>query len=407
MRLNKNLAILLSGQLVSQLGDKFYLLALSFWVLEATQSASMMGIVLFCSLFPEVVSGVLAGAIVDRYSRKWIIVATDLIRGGIVLGLSLLFYFDQVALVWIIIAQVLLSISTAFFNPCIPAVIPQIVKQENLAKANSQTQLIRGISTVLGPVLGGISVAAFGYLFVFVFNGLSFIISGVCELFLTIPEEKQHSKASGLVDDVKEGIHYIIKEKSLLTLLGFIAMIHFFVGSFQTITPILAKVMTGVAVQNLGFIQTAFGLGMVFLSLVFGVKNLMHKRERFTLLVSVFFIGVVNVAISLLVFNGTESIFLYLVPFFVYGGSVILAVTAFRTLVQQVTPNKMAGRVFGVAFSVGDASIPMAMLIYGFLLDYFAVSYLLTISGMSLMLLSVIFARKVQPISSMSSEVPA
>ncbi|MCG8337940.1 MAG: MFS transporter [Proteobacteria bacterium] len=407
MRLNKNLAILLSGQLVSQLGDKFYLLALSFWVLEATQSASMMGIVLFCSLFPEVVSGVLAGAIVDRYSRKWIIVATDLIRGGIVLGLSLLFYFDQVALVWIIIAQVLLSISTAFFNPCIPAVIPQIVKQENLAKANSQTQLIRGISTVLGPVLGGISVAAFGYLFVFVFNGLSFIISGVCELFLTIPEEKQHSKASGLVDDVKEGIHYIIKEKSLLTLLGFIAMIHFFVGSFQTITPVLAKVMTGVAVQNLGFIQTAFGLGMVFLSLVFGVKNLMHKRERFTLFVSVFFIGVVNVAISLLVFNGTESVFLYLVPFFVYGGSVILAVTAFRTLVQQVTPNKMAGRVFGVAFSVGDASIPMAMLIYGFLLDYFAVSYLLTISGMSLMLLSVIFARKVQPISSMSSEVPA
>lgn len=404
MKLNKNLAILLSGQLVSQLGDKFYLLALSFWVLEATQSASMMGIVLFCSFFPEVVSGLLAGAIADRYSRKWIIVATDLIRGFIVLGLSLLFYFDQVALVWIIIAQVLLSISTAFFNPCIPAVIPQIVKQENLAKANSQTQLIRGISTVLGPVLGGVSVAAFGYLFVFVFNGVSFIVSGICELFLNIPDEKQHSRASGFMDDVKEGFRYIIKDKSLVTLLGFIAMIHFFVGAFQTITPVLAKVMTGVAVQNLGFIQTAFGLGMIFLSLVFGIKNLMNQRESFTLFISVFFIGVVNMVISLMVLNGTESIFPYLVPFFIYGGSVILSVTAFRTLVQQATPNRMAGRVFGVASSVGDASIPLAMLIYGFLLDYFAVGYLLIISGLSLMLLALIFAKKVQPVS---SRVPA
>ncbi len=400
MKLNKNLAILLSGQLVSQLGDKFYLLALSFWVLEATNSASMMGIVLFCSLFPGVASGLLAGAIVDRYSRKWIIVAADLTRGFIVLGLSLLFFFDQVALAWIIIAQVLLSISTAFFNPCIPAVIPQIVRQEDLAKANSQTQLIRGISTVLGPVLGGISVAAFGYLFVFVFNGLSFVISGICELFLRIPEEKPHSKAPGLMNDVKEGIRYIIEEKSLLSLLGSIAVIHFFVGAFQTITPVLAKVMTGVAVQNLGFIQTAFGLGMVFLSLVFGVKNLMNQRESVTLFISVFFIGMVNVVISFLDLNGTKSIFPYLVPFFFYGGFVILAVTAFRTLVQQATPNRMAGRVFGVASSVGDGSIPLAMLIYGFLLDYFSVGYLLIISGLSLMLSALIFAKKVHPVSS-------
>ena len=393
MRLNKNLTILLSGQLVSQIGDKFYLLALSYWVLESTKSAALMGVVLFFTLLPETVLGLAAGAVVDKYNRKWIIVITDFLRGLIVLFLALLFYLDSVSIGWIVVAQVLLSLNTAFFNPCIPAVVPQIVAQEKLGKANAQTQLIRGISTVAGPVLGGLSVATFGYLFVFAFNGISFIISALFELFLRIPEIKRSTVQSSLIADIKEGFFFVVQEKTLAILIVSIAVIHFFVGTFQIITPVLANQLNGRGVQNLGFLQTAFGIGMITISLIFGLVNFLNKREGTVLFGSVFLVGTINVVIALFVYTGISGVQFFLIPFFIYGGLIILAVTSFRTLVQKSIPNNMAGRVFGVAFSVGDVSIPIAMLIYGVLLDQFQVSHLLLLSGTGLMVFTLFLFR--------------
>lgn len=402
MKLNKNLAILLSGQLISQIGDKFYLLALSYWVLESTGSAALMGVVLFSALLPETVLGLAAGAVVDKVNRKWIIVITDFLRGLIVLFLALLFYLDSVSIVWIVIAQMLLSLNTAFFNPCIPAVLPQIVEKEKLGKTNAQTQLIRGISTVAGPVLGGLSVAAFGYLFVFAFNGISFIISALLELFLKIPDIKRSTAPSSLMADIREGFFFVVQEKTLAILIVSIAVIHFFVGAFQIVTPVLANLVNGSGVQNLGFLQTAFGIGMVAVSLIFGVIDILNKRERTMLFGSVFLVGAINVVIAFFVYAGIKEIQFFLIPFFIYGGLIILAVTSFRTLVQKSIPNNMAGRVFGVAFSVGDASIPIAMLIYGVLLDRYPASHLLLISGAGLMVFTLFLSRLGRAKSSVS-----
>ncbi len=393
MKVNRNLTILLSGQLVSQVGDKFYLLALSYWVLDTTKSASLMGVVLFFSLFPETVLGLAAGAVVDKYDRKWIIIITDFLRGGVVLLLALLFYLDALSITWIIVAQVLLSINTAFFNPCIPAVLPQIVETDDLGKANAQTQLVRGISTVLGPVLGGISVVAFGYFYVFAFNGLTFIVSACFELFLKIPERKPQSSNTTLVADIREGFLFIIQRRTLAVLITSIAVIHFFVGAFQTIIPVLANRLEGSGVQNLGFFQTAFGVGMLALSFVFGISGYLNNREGKVLYSSIFLVGAVNSAIAFLVYTGSSTVHPYLIPFFIYGGLIILAVTSFRTLVQKSIPNHMAGRVFGVAFSVGDVSIPLAMLVYGTLLDHFPLGDLLLLSGVCLMVFTLILFR--------------
>ena len=82
--INRNLALLLSGQLVSQVGDKFYLLALSYFVLKSTGSPALMGVVLAAALIPSLLVGFISGAFIDRYNRKMIIVAADVIRGVII-----------------------------------------------------------------------------------------------------------------------------------------------------------------------------------------------------------------------------------------------------------------------------------------------------------------------------------
>lgn len=393
---NRNFLIILSGQLVSQIGDKFHLLALSYWVLETTQSALMMGVVMFASFFPEALIGLFAGAVVDRYDRKGIIIITDLLRGLVVLFLAALFYFDQASVLWIIIAQVILSLNTAFFNPCIPAVLPQIVKEAQLANANSYTQLIRGISTVIGPIIGGIAAASFGYLIVFLVNGVSFLISAGLEAFLQLPHKDKVTTKSDLIADVKEGVLFIRRDQSLMILLAVIALIHFFVGSFQTITPVLASQLTGNGVQILGYLQTAFGTGMIAISFILAMTRSINNKESSLLFGAIFFIGLTSLVLSAMLFYGLSSPVFYIVPFFLYGGFLISAVTGFRTIVQKRIPNQMAGRVFGVAFSLGDISIPLAMLTYGFLLDVFPTATLLMVSGIGLIIIVGLFVKRIQ-----------
>jgi len=146
---NRNLALLLSGQLVSQIGDKFHMLAVAFLVLKTTGSPAKMGIVLFCSIFPGMFLGFISGALLDRHSRKTAIIAADAARGMIVAAVGLLYYLDALSFPVLLSAQILISVCTAFFDPAIPAIIPQIVRRDQLPRANSQTQFVSGIAAII------------------------------------------------------------------------------------------------------------------------------------------------------------------------------------------------------------------------------------------------------------------
>ena len=185
--MNRNFLFLLAGQFVSQIGDKFHIIALSFWVLETTGSSAKMGAVLAASLIPSLILGFFSGAFIDRYNRKIIIVGTDLLRGLIIGLFAVLFYFEMMDFYVILVMQILLSVNAAFFDPAIPSVIPQIVDEKDLAAANSRHQFINGFSFIAGAFLGGIFISRFGYFWVFVVNSISFILSAGFECFIHIP----------------------------------------------------------------------------------------------------------------------------------------------------------------------------------------------------------------------------
>ena len=185
--INRNFFMLLSGQFVSQIGDKLHMIALSFWVLKTTGSSAKMGAVLAASLIPSLVIGFFSGAFIDRYNRKNIIIGTDLLRGLILALFAVLFYFELINFYMILAMQMLLSVNAAFFDPAIPSVIPQIVDEKDLAAANSKHQFVNGFSTIAGAFIGGIFISMFGYLWVFVVNAISFLLSAFFECFIKIP----------------------------------------------------------------------------------------------------------------------------------------------------------------------------------------------------------------------------
>ncbi len=391
MRFNRNFVLLLTGQLVSQIGDKFHMIALSFYVLKTTGSSAKMGAVLAASLIPSLILGLFSGAFIDRYNRKAIIVGTDLIRGVIIAGFALLFYLNAMNFYVILIMQVLLSINGAFFDPAVPAVIPTIVDEKNLAAANSTHQFIAGFSTIAGAFLGGIMVSAAGYLWVFVLNAISFILSAIFECFIQIPKTPARTGQKnpfGIWEDMREGYRYIFTRQDLVVLLFMVLVIHFFVGSIEVMMPVMANLISEDGPKTLGFFQTAFGLGTILMAFFLSIRTISGK-EKATLFTSVFLIGLIFVITSLINEKENMTAGFYIFMIFLFGCCIICAGISFRTLLQKAMDNEFAGRVFAVAGTIGNGSIPGAMILYGVLLEQFPFQGLLMVSGMALMPLSI------------------
>jgi MFS family permease len=391
---NKNLGLLLSGQLVSQIGDKFHMLAVAFLVLKTTGSPAKMGIVLFCSVFPGMLLGFISGAFLDRYSRKAIIVGADVVRGLVVAVICLLFYLETLSFPVLLAAQVLISTCTAFFDPAIPTIIPQLVEREQLPRANSQTQFVSGISTIIGPVLGGLTVAWAGYLPVFIINAGSYLFSAGFESLIRLPAfERPASGQTKIVDDIVEGCRYVYRRSSLVIILVMVGVIHFFVGSIEAVVPVLATNLNGGGAENIGLIQTCFGLGTVLAALFISLRNI-RAGEALILFSSVFCIGLSLLVISGMHLFGIRIVIPFLFVFLAVGGLIIFAGTSFRSMIQKEVDDRMMGRVFGFVSSVGNISIPLAMLICGILMEYVSHSIILAASGLILLPLSIVCYHK-------------
>jgi len=392
--MNKNLALILSGQLVSQIGDKFHMLAVAFLVLKTTGSPAKMGIVLFCSVFPGMLLGFISGAFLDRYSRKAIIVGADVARGLIVGVVCLLYYLEALSFPVLLAAQVLISACTAFFDPAIPTIIPQIVAREQLPRANSQTQFVSGMATIIGPVLGGLTVAWAGYLPVFIINAGSYLFSAGFESLIRLPAyERPASGQTKIVDDIVAGCRYVYCRRSLVIILVMVGVIHFFVGSIGAVVPVLATSLIGEGAENIGLIQTCIGLGTVLAALFISLRNI-KASEALILFGSVFGIGLSLLVISGMHLSGIRIVVPFLFVFLVVGGLIIFAGTSFRSMIQKEVEDRMMGRVFGFVSSVGNISIPLAMLICGILMEYIPHSIIFAASGLTLLPLSLVCYHK-------------
>jgi hypothetical protein len=285
-------------------------------------------------------------------------------------------------------------VCTAFFDPAIPAIIPQIVKREQLTRANSQTQFVSGISTIIGPMLGGLTVAWAGYLTVFIINAGSYLFSAFFESFIRLPARENSAVVhTNIVADILDGCRYVYARKSLVMILVMVGVIHFFVGSIEAIIPVLATNLSGGGAENIGFIQTCFGLGTVVAALIISIRNINDKETLF-LFGSIFLIGLVLLVISGLHIFGTRSLSPFLAFFLTIGGLIIFAGTSFRSILQKQVDDMMMGRVFGFVASVGNISIPLAILIFGVLLEYLSHNVLLAASGFLLMPISILAYHK-------------
>ena len=183
---NRNFRRLWSAQVVSEIGDWFYTLAIYNLLLQLTGRASSVALALVLQVLPQTLIGPAAGVINDRLRRKHVMIAADLGRMLIVFCMLLVRSREMVWLVYpLLVAETLLA---AFFEPARSSIIPNIVPREDVVLANTLSSSTWSVNLLLGATAGGVVAALLGQNAVFVLNAISFLVSAVLILGMRVAE---------------------------------------------------------------------------------------------------------------------------------------------------------------------------------------------------------------------------
>ncbi len=358
---NKNFFLLWLGQIVSQFGDRLNQMALIALVYKRTGgSAFELAKIMSLTVVPSFLISPFAGAYVDRWNRKFTMVATDVIRAGLVLLIPLAMRNSSPLVLYVLIFLVFSA--SCFFVPSKFSIIPDIVPREKLLMANSLTNVTMMIAAVLGVGIGGTLIEMVGPRTGFMLDSLTFLFSALLISSLTVkvsvisPAENVSSPLPprSVFFDIREGIHYVLSHPYLRLIFLTIFILMSAAGGVYIVGIVFIQRIFGSATRDLGILSVFLGGGFFLGALLYGRFGARVSKVR------VIFISMISGGVLLGLFAVALKVYadlrlaaglslltgLSLVPVFISG----------NTLVHEVIKAKMRGRIFsslGIVMNLG------------------------------------------------------
>lgn len=376
----------------SNVGDSFTEIALSALVYKLTQSAILTGLVLAMDGFANLIFGFVVSSFVDRFSKKWLMVFSDLTRMGTVLCLL---FISRKENLWIAYVVYFFNESLALiFNPSQKSLIPYLVSSHYLEHANNLMDTLQNSLRLIGPLLGGMIVAWFGVQFTFMFDSFTYFVSALLIASVVIPrvpvgfnEEKRGQKNA--LREIKEGFLYIKSNKVIYynVLFSAASMMGFGATNFFMIYYAFS-VLKG-DVTTYGLMQSALGGGTILGSLlafyIFSQKKWSYSQVRF---------GGVALSGLFMIMRGTTTFLpLALFTYVMVSLCTMPSKIATTTLVQKYSHEAFRGRVFTCLYSLSVIVSLISMGLGALASQFMSISLIFVICG-GLILLSTPLALK-------------
>jgi len=353
----RNFRLLWIGQTTSGLGDTLVYVALAFAVLALTGSAIDLGLVLAANALPRVILLLVGGVWADRLPRQLVMVGCDVVRGLLQAALAILFLTGTAELWHFLLAAVLNGAASAFFIPAANGLMPQVISAPRLQQANALMNLSQSLTWVLGPTLSGLIVATGGPGWVFAIDAVSFGVSTVSLLALSLPRTMAAAAGRSFLDDLAGGWREVASRSWFMAGLAVFALGNMASASFQVLGPVVADRELGGA-SAWGLILTGGALG----GLVGGAVALRWRPSR--PLVAAFAIDVL-IFIPLLLLIPPSAVWALAVADFGAIFAIILGNTLWDTTVQQQVPQESLSRVNSYDWMVSLIFQPIAFAIVG------------------------------------------
>ncbi|MFB0564102.1 MAG: MFS transporter [Candidatus Aminicenantaceae bacterium] len=371
---NRNFFLLWQGQFVSQIGSQAYAIAMMLWIKHETGSASLVGLLMMVSMIPFVILGPIAGTFADHYSRRKIIIFSDILSGIPVLFLAFLMFYapnsSELLIVCIFLVNVTLGIIRSFFNPAISASIPDIVPREKVSAANSLNQSSLQISQFIGQGIGGYLFVILGAPLLFLIDGITYLFSAFSESFISIPQ-KIPKKSGVWLDkfrqfksDTIEGFRYVWGHTGIRALFFAAAFINFFAIPIVVLLPFYVEDHLNATPDWYGYILAAFGFGtLVGYGIAGAAKISSHIRSKAVISALVLMSSCLPV-LSIL----RKPMLAFSIMMIIGALSGFFNINIY-TLLQIAIPSEIRGRIFGLLITLTAGLTPISMGLSGVIAD--------------------------------------
>ena len=345
----------------SSVGTYLAAIALTVDVYDRTDSGVWVAALLIADFLPIVLIGLLLGPLVDRLSRRRLMIFSDLLRFGVFAALP--FVDSAEAVVGLAAVS---GIATGFFLPAVYAGLPNLVPDEELTNANSLLQTVETLAWMIGPVLGGLMLTAWGTSVPYTVNAVTFLVSAA--LVARIPEGKLQSKDSvtrGHWRDVADGLKLVVTARPLRTVLVVWNVVLIGAAAVNVAEVVFAKDTLDAGDLGFGAIVAASGVGLAIGSFLAAPSlGKVGLRRHYVGSIALMGVGWGGAALS-------GSIWLA-VPFVVGGAAGNgAAIICNRLLVQRGAPDQYRGRALATIMSSNYAVLGLAMAAAGVLTDMF------------------------------------
>lgn len=378
---------LLSASLISGMGDWFNSVALLGLLLHLTASGLAVGLALAARTVPYLVMGPIGGILADRFNRKTILLVSDFARAILALSFLLIHQANEA---WIAYAGTFALVTfSALFSPSRTAVIPQLVRTDQLGQANGLEQSTGGLVMALGSALGGIITAGFGTHVAFIINSASFLVSGLLCWSIRIPKDHltnptQHA-AHGASKQARSDTSFwqVLRSSRLIQVVALQELLWpIGGGAINVLLSVYGYKVFNSGNVGVGVMYGALGLGFVISGFL---AHRFTRRVREAAALGFVIEGIGHILVSQSPSVWLASIFLVLAT---VGAGVGNA--SVMTLVMQSVTKEVHGRVLALFSTISSVTIAASMMVTGILLDHLPARTIGLSAGMLIVITSVI-----------------
>ena len=378
----------LIGQFISVIGDTACNIALAWWILDKTGSATTMSLVLAPMVFTKIALLPLFGPIGDRYSRKWVAIIGDISRFTVFAIIAVIAYLGIFNLPLIIILFVISSVGSALFSSISQSIIPQLVEKEDLQKVFRYSNAVLEFGMIGGGVIGGFAVTYLGVGGAFLLNAVTFFIATIFTFFIKSNTKAERVKSvvgNGLVvwfSEIKVGLKIVVKIPVELWLIIVAAILNMFLSPLNIALPVFVKEVENMPAWFLGTLFSSLSAGSIVGAIILGKLSKYFHSDRI-IVGSLVIFGLMVSMISIF-----SNPYLPILVMFIAGIAIVCMNVPIFTQSALAMPDEYRSRTGSIRNSVVQLMNPLGLALAGPVVAYIGAGATMKLMGIIVVLIA-------------------
>lgn len=379
---HRNFQLYFGGQLISNIGTWMQIIAQGWVVYQLGHSEVTLGLVAFASAIPTLLISPWGGVVVDRVSRRGLLLLTQ--SGSMLLAfvMAALTFTGEIREWHVIVLAALLGVVNAFDAPARQAFVPEMVGKDDLPNAIALNSMMFNSARVIGPALAGLMLAIIGAAWCFTINGISFLAVLIGLWLMKLPPHQTARNTASPLRQLISGMQYTARNREISSLILLSLVFSVFGISYSTVLPAFVEKVLHQGALAYGWVNAATGLGAVSGALLLANRVSHGRRGKLLVLTNIAF------PLILIAFSYTTFIPLALVLAYGLGLGFMTQFTTINTLLQTRVEDSFRGRVMGLYTLTFFGFAPFGNLLIGFLGEKLGLSFAMTLFAVCSLILS-------------------